>query len=397
MTALERYPDLLLDPLPLAHASMFDAIRSEGPVQWAPHLRAWLVTGYEECARLLRHPGIREFSNVELWRKLDGIAGIDSDPTLKVLRYFPFWSSGVEHRRLREGLIEITKTLFDDIVDHAGRLAQACLRDARRTGGFDLADDFARRLYPEAVFSVLGIDPDKRIPLRELRDLGAIFEVPQTTAQFRRIAEILAKSHDILTSFVEESLQSKTSAVIRSVAAATPVAEGDSQADAIARMLAVMIAAGSDTIGGLISYGVYELLSESGREIEQKNWPEVADDVMRHASSVVAVRRRLVEDVDLGGMRIRGGDHVILAIIAANHDAALCGQDPHKIAVRKCGIGLVFGAGAHVCIGLRIGRSITRAALAALANAPQLRLCGEPVASESAAIRVCQSMPMEFV
>jgi cytochrome P450 len=119
--------------------------------------------------------------------------------------------------------------------------------------------------------------------------------------------------------------------------------------------------------------------------------------VMRHVSSIVAMRRELTADIEIAGVHMRSGDPVVFAIIAANHDAALCGEDPHRIAIRKCGIGLAFGTGAHVCIGLRIGRSILHSALSALADAPRLRLSGEPVASDSPAIRVCKSMPMEFV
>lgn len=396
-TAIERYPGLLLSSLPLGHGPIFDAIRSDTPIQWVPHLRAWLVTSYDDCAKLVRHPAVKEFSDAELWRKIDGIAGIDSRATLKALSYFPFWLSGDEHRRLRVALTEVARTLYGEVVGQAGQLAQAYVEDARRAGGFDFAQSFASRLYVDAVFHALGIDPDKRAALSQTRELAAIFEGPRSTAQYRRIGDAFAKAHEILTSHVEECLRSGTPIFIREIAAMTPMAEGDSQADAIARALAVMIAAGADTIGGAIAYGVYELLSESGREIEQKNWPEVSDDVIRHVSSVVALRRVLVDDVQLGGLHIRSGDHVILAIIAANHDAAFCGQDPHKIAVRTCGIGFAFGAGAHVCIGLRIGRSVLRSALSALSGAPRLRLCGEPVASGSPIIRSCKSMPMEFV
>jgi cytochrome P450 len=395
--AVEDYPGLLLRPLPLSPASIFDAIRNDGPIQWVPHLRAWLITSYEECARLLRHPAVREFSDEELWKKIDGIAGIDSSATLKALAYFPFWLSGAEHRLLREALTEIAKGLYAEIADQADLLAQSYVEEARKAGGFDFAQGFASRLYPDAVFQALGIDPDKRAALRQTRELAAIFEAPRTTAQYRRIGEMFAKAHDILSSHVEESLRSGATTVIRKIAAVTPVAPGDSQIDAIARTVALLIATGSDTISGSIAYGVYELLSESGRNVEQKDWPEVADDVMRHVSAIVAMRRKLVDDVEMAGARMRKGDRLVLAIVAANHDVALCGQEPHRIEARKCGIGLVFGTGAHVCIGLRIGRSILHSALSALAGAPRLRLCGEPVASDSPVIRVCKSMPVAFV
>lgn len=395
--AIEKYPDLLLKPLPLSHAAIFDAIRSEGAVQWAPHLRAWLVTSHDECAKLLRHPAAREFSGKALWRKLDGIAGIDSGATLKMLPYFPFWMRGAEHKGVREALTEIVRILYSRIADQASRLAMDYLEEARRAGGFDLAENFANKLYQEAVFHALGVDPDKHASLRQVRELAAIFEAPRTTAQYRRIGDTFAKSHDILTSHVKESLQSGDPGLIRAIAAVMPVAQDDSQVDAIARTLALLIATGSDTMSGSIAYGVYELLSESGQDIEQRNWPEVADDVMRHVSSIVALKRKLAGDIEISGVHMRSGDRVVLAIVAANHDAALCGQDPHRIAIRNCGIGLVFGTGAHVCIGLRIGRSILHSALTALAGAPRLRLCGEPIASDSSVIRVCKSMPMEFV
>lgn len=355
-----------------------------------------MATGHAESAKLLRHPAAREASNEELWRKLDGIAHIDSGETLKALRYFPFWMSGTDHKRMHEGLTEIASRLFREIDEQAISLARGRLEEAARTGGFDLAQDFATRLYPEALFRVLGVDPDKRASLREISGLSALFEVPRTVTRLQTIGRLFSKSHDILASHAKESLASGEPSLMREIAAIIPAAEDVSQADAIARTLAVMIAAGSDTISGAIAYGVYELLSESGRDIDQKYWPSVADDVIRHVSSVVALRRRLAGDVEAGGVHMRKGDQVVIALTAANHDAALCGQDPHKIRSRGCGIGLAFGTGAHVCIGLRIGRAIVRSALSALASAPRLKLSGEPTASDSPVIRTCASMPVEF-
>src|SRR5579862_3662984 len=172
--AIENYPGLLLNPLPLSHASIFDAIRDDDRIQWVPYLRAWLVTGHEECAKLLRHPAAKEYSSADLWRKLDGIAGIDSGATLKALSYFPFWLSGAEHRRQRGALTEIAKTLYGEIADRASLLAQAYVEEARSAGGFDFAQGFANRLYSDAVFHALGIDPDKRAALRQTRELAAI-------------------------------------------------------------------------------------------------------------------------------------------------------------------------------------------------------------------------------
>src|SRR5579871_5215176 len=395
--AIEQDPDLLLEPLPLSHASIFDAIRSEGHVQWAPHLRAWLATGHAEAAKLIRHPTAREVSNTELWRKLDGIAGIDSEAVLKTLRYFPFWLGGTDHKRMHEATNDIAKRLFAEIESLASRVAQSRVEEAARRGGLDLARDFANTLYTESLFQVLDIDPDKREALRNARELSAIFEIPKTIEKYRQLSRVLADNHEILAHHVQRCLQSEAPTLIRLLAAITPVAEDDSQVDAIARTLAILIAAGSETIAGAMPYGVYELLSESGCNIDQKAWPEVSDDVIRHVSPVVAVRRRFTDDIEIGGVHIRRGEHVVFALVAANHDMALCGPDPHKIGKRACGIGLSFGTSAHVCVGLRIGRSLVHSALSALADAPRLKLCGQPVARNSASVRACETMPMEFV
>jgi cytochrome P450 len=74
---------------------------------------------------------------------------------------------------------------------------------------------------------------------------------------------------------------------------------------------------------------------------------------------------------------------MIISPLSANHDKAEFGDDADVVsATRNKGVGLTFGAGAHLCIGMRLARNVAQEAFAALSAMPALRQTGpyEPTA-----------------
>jgi cytochrome P450 len=80
------------------------------------------------------------------------------------------------------------------------------------------------------------------------------------------------------------------------------------------------------------------------------------EELLRYAGLVRTLYRRAVEDVEVGGLKIRKGERLILRILAANHD-------PERFAVpEQIEIGypqsgqLSLGAGGHACVAANLIR-----------------------------------------
>ena len=80
------------------------------------------------------------------------------------------------------------------------------------------------------------------------------------------------------------------------------------------------------------------------------------EELLRYAGPAVAQFRTAIEDVELGGARIRTGDRLALMLAAANRDSDVF-SDPERLDLqRRPNPHLAFGAGGHSCIGATLIR-----------------------------------------
>jgi cytochrome P450 len=85
--------------------------------------------------------------------------------------------------------------------------------------------------------------------------------------------------------------------------------------------------------------------------------------VLRFECPVQLSNRKLTADAEIGGVAMKKGDYVWLAIGAANRDPEAF-ADPDAIDVgREKNRHLAFGSGIHACAGISLGRMEARIAL----------------------------------
>jgi cytochrome P450 len=91
------------------------------------------------------------------------------------------------------------------------------------------------------------------------------------------------------------------------------------------------------------------------------------------------MRRIATEDVEVGGVRIRAGEGVVVALQAANRDPAVF-ANPDKLDLsREARQHLAFGHGLHQCVGQSLARAELQVGLPILfERLPGLRLAVDP-------------------
>jgi len=147
--------------------------------------------------------------------------------------------------------------------------------------------------------------------------------------------------------------------------------------------LLLLIAAGNETTRNATSGGLLALLEHP----EQRDLlcarpallPRAIEEMLRWTSPVIQFLRTAIRDVEIGGVKIRGGNTVGLFYPSANRDERVF-PDPYRFDIRRDpNPHLAFGHGAHFCLGANLARAELRATFRALLPVlPRLEVAGEP-------------------
>jgi cytochrome P450 PksS len=155
---------------------------------------------------------------------------------------------------------------------------------------------------------------------------------------------------------------------------------GQISRDEIVSMVFLLLLAGHETTTHLISGSVYELLKNPPlRDWLEADWSRAdlaVEEFLRFVSPVQFTKPRYVRrDIELGGVRLRKGDSIMVMLAAANMDPQ-ANPHPERLDLqRKPNRHIAFGTGIHFCLGHQLARIEARCALKSLLQRwPQLTL-----------------------
>jgi cytochrome P450 len=164
------------------------------------------------------------------------------------------------------------------------------------------------------------------------------------------------------------------------------VATGELSRETAAMNAVILLQAGHETTASMIALGTLALLQHPDElaRLRQTEDPavvaNVVEELMRYLSIVHSqVDRVAVDDLVLGGQKIRAGDAVLMNLPAGNWDTAFV-DNPDTLDIDRDPRGhLGFGYGVHQCIGQNLARAELQIALTTLARRlPGLQLAVSP-------------------
>ena len=144
-----------------------------------------------------------------------------------------------------------------------------------------------------------------------------------------------------------------------------------------------MALAGHETTCNTIGNGLKALLSHRSqwqRLIDDRSLvPNAVEEVLRFDGPVINHRRTARVDVEIGGITIPAGSRVMLGFASAGRDPAVFADpDVFDVGREDAELHLEFGKGAHLCLGMPLGRLETRIALELLTElTPDIELVPE--------------------
>ena len=148
-------------------------------------------------------------------------------------------------------------------------------------------------------------------------------------------------------------------------------AGGQISANEIVSMVFLLLFAGHETTTHLISGSVHELLKNPDlRDWLEEDWSRVdlaVEEFLRFITPVQFTKPRYVrKDIELGGVKLRRGEKVMVMLAAANMDPQ-ANPHPERLDLqRRPNRHIAFGTGIHFCLGHQLARIEGRCALKSL-------------------------------
>jgi len=385
-------------PTPLDPATHYAELRAQCPMAWRPAARSWLATTYAVNHAGLRMPATSHVGIIAPWLHLRDRHGFDFAASIRVIGAMPFNYEGPQHTRLRR-LAALSVVPFADRNELFHAVAERLLEKPLRDGRMDFAEDFANRLLFEVLCDLSFIAPADRTALRALSRFSWAIEATLPMRDRKAMDETVTEAFALLSDRAPAIIARHPESLLAALHRSMPEDEADPLGLTVT-MFGVFLLMGNDALGGSLASGVAWLLDperNGGRTVPQGRWPAISDDLLRHGATVDFLSRVFHAETPLGGVDLKPGDSVMFSPLAANRDPARFGPDADAISPdHDEGVGLTFGAGRHLCIGMAMSRNVVAAALAVLAAAPPLRLDGPVVPGRGSIIRTVASMPVAF-
>ncbi|MFD2420153.1 cytochrome P450 [Amycolatopsis pigmentata] len=157
-------------------------------------------------------------------------------------------------------------------------------------------------------------------------------------------------------------------------------AGGKADREALVSLGFLLLLAGHETTTNMISLGVFGLLRHPAQlaviRADPAKTPGAVEELLRYYSIIDAgISRLALDDIEIGGVRIKAGEGVVGLPHVADHDPEVF-PDPLRFDVeRGARHHLAFGFGAHQCLGHNLARAELQIVFDALfARIPDLRL-----------------------
>ena len=356
----------------------------------------WSVTTFEDVWKVNRQP--KTFSSVP--------AIVISDLQPEVAEFFGSMIVLDDPRHARLRLIvqkAFTPRMVAMVEDAVRERARAIVRrmvERHPDGRCDVVREVAAPLPLQVICSMMGIpDEDEDRVFRWTNVILGEFEREEDYTIFEQVSQEIAvygvamamdrrsnPRDDLCTALVQAEV------------------DGERLTDAeIASFFILLATAGNETTRNAISHGVLELT----RHPDQRDlwWSDfdgraktAVEEIVRWASPVIYMRRRVTEDTEVGGQALTAGDKLAMWYASANRDEAQF-PDPFRFDLtRDPNPQVGYGAGGpHFCLGANLARrEITMAFRELFEQVPDIHVVDNPEMLRSAFIHGVKRLDCEF-
>jgi cytochrome P450 len=339
----------------------------------------WLITRYQEAELVLRDERfVKNRRNaVSVQEESERPPSAFDLVTMGLGKFDP-----PDHTRLRSLVsLSFTPRLVEQRRERIQQITDELIDAREAQGCMDLVEDVAFPLPLTVIAEMLGIPEEDRSTMDHR--IRLIVEALGNPAALQRVNEELQACYQYLLSFIErkrrEPADDLTSSLLQVEAAGDRLSERE-----LVAMVYLLIMAGYETTGTMISNGILALLTHPEQMTLLRNNPALSktaiEEFLRYRSPLMLATMRWARtDMLLGEQLIRQGDQVVVSLAAANRDAEMFSQAEQLDITRPEHHHLAFSRGIHYCLGAPLARLEGQIAInTLLRRLPDLRLQVDP-------------------
>ncbi|MCK5769732.1 cytochrome P450 [Algiphilus sp.] len=333
------------------------------PIAWHKELQMWVVNTHELCSAILKNNVFTP--NFRMWEHAPPEKPeAEKNDFDKAFDHSLFTVSQKQHLKLRKlTMPAFSKPVMGRIHGKIEDLVTECFDDIGDAEEFDVYDAIANKLPVRAIARMVGVPTDREAFFHDFA-VNLIMATRPNLSPKQRDAAIEGTLPGF--AFFRELIDERRARdepgddFLGSLVGASEDGESLDDYDILAVIFA-LIAAGSDTATDLHTYAIKGLLEHPDQMQKLRDNPDLMEnaiiELLRHGSmGKLPFFRFASEDVDFGGERIGKGQCILVNLSAAWHDPARYPDWDQLDIERRLDGNLVFGAGAHFCIGTYLVR-----------------------------------------
>ena len=362
-------PEMLADPYPI-----YARLRAEDPVHWHPRFGVWILTRYDDVDVALRDPRFSSAMSDAMGPSGDAGARRDIQTLFTFVANSMVFADPPHHTRLRALVAKaFTARAVEALRPRIVALAEELLDAKRDAGGMDAVWDFAFPFPITVMLALLGIPTEDRVRIKRWCDgfLVPFGRAPDALSRRERCeagesaAALRAYVGDLVADARKNPSDGLVSALVRAAEGGDRLNE-----DELFASIILLVIAGHENMTALIGGAVLAFARHPDQWRRLGEAPLLmggaVEELLRYLSPNQFIRRRALDDVEMGGKTIRKGDLVFLILAAANRDPAHF-PDPDRLDIaRPHARNVALGHGFHFCLGGALAKMETEIALGAL-------------------------------
>ncbi|UOZ06826.1 cytochrome P450 [Amycolatopsis sp. WQ 127309] len=350
---------------------------------------AWLATRYADARLVL---GDRRFSRA-MEKEKDAPRRSPVQRDGGILQMDP-----PDHTRLRTLVAKaFTMRRVELLRPRVARLAAELIADMKAAGATaDLVDAYALPIPVAVICELLGVPVADRPKFRVWSD-AALSTSGLTPEEFERNREEL---RDYMRGLIAEHRSAPQDDLMTALIEARDTRDRLTELELVDLCVGILVA-GHETTASQIPNFVYALLDQPGQWDRLRSdpglIPAAVEELLRFVplGAGAGFARYATEDIEVGGVLVRAGEPVLVAVGAANRDRLQFDDADQLRFDRGDSHHLGFGHGVHHCLGAPLARLELQEALRALVTElPGLHLAGDIVWKTQMLVRGPRSMPI---
>lgn len=375
-----------LNPFP-----WYQQMRSSSPVHYDPSYDSWSVFRYDDVQRVLSD--FASFSS-----RFQGAGSSIANPIGSSL----IGTDPPRHRQLRSLVSQaFTPRAIAALEPRIDVITNELLDRVAQSGEIDVVKDLSYPLPVIVIAELLGIPPEDRDRFKYWSD-AIVAGGTSENGEFDGFHHVQMEAGAYFMRVLAERKQNPKEDLISALLQAEIDGEKLSDLDLLGFCILLLVA-GNETTTNLIGNAILCFDEQPGLYEELRSdpglLPGAIEEVLRYRSPVQHMYRTVVEDMELGGQRLRKGQGMVAWIGSANRDEEQFPQADHFDIRRDPNRHIAFGHGIHFCLGAPLAKLEARVALGAmLERLPGLRMVpgARLEALEGAIVYGVKSLPVTF-